>query len=296
MTHSARPAPRVPLPRPMPLLELHEVRKTYRMGGEPVHALAGVSLSIEHGDFAAILGSSGSGKSTLMNLLGLMDTPTSGSVLFEGADVSRLDDATRALLRARRIGFVFQSFNLLPRLSVLDNVMLPILYTRGVDTLGGAVERVVGDSLPRALPRPVRTRLFAPAVRLMLRAGLPRSLTLPLRRLRDFAPQSEQRARAALERVGMSHRLDHRPAQLSGGERQRVAIARALINRPGLILADEPTGALDTRNADRVFDIFRSLHEDGVTVLLVTHNATLAARTPRVVRLSGGRITEDSSR
>lgn len=280
----------------MPLLELNEVHKTYRMGGEPVHALAGVSLTVEHGDFAAILGASGSGKSTLMNLLGLMDTPTSGRVLFEGSDVSRIDPATRALLRARRIGFVFQSFNLLPRLSVLDNVMLPLLYARGVDTLGGAVERVVGESIPRALPRPVRTRLIAPTVRLMLRAGLPRTLTLPLRRLRDYAPRSEMRARHALERVGMSHRLDHRPSQLSGGERQRVAIARALINRPGLILADEPTGALDPRNADRVFDIFRSLHDEGVTVLIVTHNAALAERTRRVIRLRAGLITEDTPR
>ena len=223
----------------MSLLVLDDVRKTYRMGDETVHALDGVSLRVERGDFAAILGSSGSGKSTLMNILGFMDTSTSGRILFEGEDVSRLDADARALHRARRIGFVFQSFNLLPRLSVLENVMLPLMYARAE------------------------------------------------------IPDAAERARHSLDRVGMSHRVSHRPAQLSGGERQRVAIARALINRPGLLLADEPTGALDTKNADRVLELFRSLHAEGVTVLIVTHDLSVAERTDRILRMRDGRIIED---
>lgn len=280
----------------MPLIRLDDVTKTYRMGGETVHALAGISLEVERGDFAAILGASGSGKSTLMNVLGLMDAPTSGKIVFDGEEVSALGANARAAHRARLIGFVFQSFNLLPRLTVLQNVMLPLLYARGHDGFGEAVERAVGEALPRALPRPVRTRLVAPAVNLVERSGLPERLLTPLRRLRDLAPEAEMRARVALERVGMSHRLDHRPAQLSGGERQRVAIARAIINRPRLVLADEPTGALDATNAGRVLDLFRSLHADGVTVLVVTHDPSVAARTDRTIGLRGGIISEDTRR
>ncbi len=223
----------------MSLLILDEVRKTYRMGDETVHALDGVSLRVDAGDFAAILGSSGSGKSTLMNILGFMDTASSGLIRFEGEDVSRLDADARALHRARRVGFVFQSFNLLPRLSVLENVMLPLMYSR------------------------------------------------------TETPDGKERARHALERVGMSHRIGHRPAQLSGGERQRVAVARALINKPGLLLADEPTGALDTKNADRVMELFRSLHVEGVTVLIVTHDLSVAERTDRILRMRDGKIVED---
>lgn len=280
----------------MPLLQLSEVRKTYRMGGETVHALAGITLRVERGDFAAILGASGSGKSTLMNLFGLMDSPTSGRILFDGEDVSGLDADERAAHRARCIGFVFQAFNLLPRLTVLQNVMLPLLYARGHAGFGEAVERVVGEALPRALPRPVRIRVISPALNFLEHAGLPEKLARPLRSLRDLAPETEMRARAALERVGMSHRLDHRPAQLSGGERQRVAIARAIINRPRLILADEPTGALDADNAGRVLDLFRSLHADGVTVLVVTHDPAVAERTDRIIGLRAGIISEDTRR
>ncbi len=280
----------------MPLIQLTEVRKNYRMGGETVHALAGVSLRVERGDFAAILGASGSGKSTLMNVLGLMDAPTSGKVLFEDEDVSGLGSEARATHRARRIGFVFQSFNLLPRLTVLQNVTLPLLYARGHSGFGEAVERVVGEALPRALPRPVRTRVITPTVGIIERAGFPEAILAPLRRLRDLAPEAEVRARTALERVGMSHRLDHRPAQLSGGERQRVAIARAIINKPRLVLADEPTGALDAANAGRVLDLFRCLNTDGVTVLVVTHDPAVAARTDRTIGLRAGIISEDTRR
>lgn len=226
----------------MSLLVIDDIRKTYRMGDEIVHALDGVSLRIEAGDFAAILGTSGSGKSTLMNILGFMDTATSGKILFEGEDVSHLDADARALHRARRVGFVFQSFNLLPRLSVLENVMLPLMYAR------------------------------------------------------TETPDGVDRAKRALDRVGMSHRIHHRPAQLSGGERQRVAIARALINHPGLLLADEPTGALDTKNADRVMELFRSLHDEGVTVLIVTHDLSVAERTDRVLRMRDGQLIEDRRR
>ena len=278
-----------------PLLRLEDVRKTYRMGGEHVHALAGVSLTVGRGDFAAILGASGSGKSTLMNLLGLMDTPTSGAIFLEGENVTRLGSGERALNRARRIGFVFQAFNLLPRLSVLDNVMLPLLYARPA-RFAGAVERAVGDTLPLGIPRPVRMRIIAPALRLLERRQVRKKLLSPLRRMRDLAPESEQRALAVLERVGMSHRLDHRPAQLSGGERQRVAIARALVNRPGLLLADEPTGALDTENSERVMALFRSLNAEGVTVLVVTHDTGVAAHADRIIRLRDGAIEEDSRR
>lgn len=226
----------------MSILVLEDVRKSYRMGDETVHALDGVSLQVEKGDFAAILGTSGSGKSTLMNILGFMDTATSGQILFEGENVTGLDADARALHRARRIGFVFQSFNLLPRLSVLENVMLPFMYAR------------------------------------------------------KETPDSRERALGALERVGMSHRTGHRPAQLSGGERQRVAIARALINRPGLLLADEPTGALDTKNADRVLELFTTLNTEGVTVLIVTHDLGVAERTKRILRMRDGKIIEDRRR
>lgn len=217
----------------MALIELHEVRKHYRMGSETVRALDGITLDIEHGTYAAILGPSGSGKSTLMHLLGFMDFPTSGTIRFDGADVSRLSASRRAWYRAHHLGFVFQTFNLLARLSVLDNVRLPLDY-----------------------------------------AGSPRG--------------ARQRAAEALERVGLSHRMAHRPGQLSGGERQRVAIARALVNQPKLILADEPTGNLDQENVGRVMALFEELVDEGQTLLVVTHDLEVASQARSIIRVRSG--------
>jgi putative ABC transport system ATP-binding protein len=228
----------------MPLAVLQGVRKTYRMGDEDVHALDGVDLSLDRGELAAILGPSGSGKSTLMHILGFMDQPTTGRIQFEGEDVSDLSPDRRAWYRSHRVGFVFQSFNLLPRLTVVENVALPLLYREDA-----------GSDADRA------------AV-----------------------------ARAALERVGMGHRLSHRPTELSGGERQRVAIARAIVGRPALILADEPTGNLDVRNVDRVLDLLGELHREGITVLIVTHDLGVAERANRIITMRAGLIQEDRRR
>ena len=225
----------------MPLAVLQGLRKTYRMGEEDVHALDGVDLTFERDEFAAILGPSGSGKSTLMHILGFMDAPTGGRILFDGEDVSALSSDRRAWYRSHRVGFVFQSFNLLPRLTVLENVALPLLYRD------------------------------------------------------DFADLAKRdaAARAALGRVGMSHRLGHRPTELSGGERQRVAIARAIVGRPSLILADEPTGNLDSRNVDRILGLLGELHREGMAVLLVTHDLAVAAHARRVITMRDGRVQED---
>jgi len=211
------------------------------MGNEDVHALDGVDLAFARDEFAAILGPSGSGKSTLMHILGFMDAPTAGCITFEGEDVSALGSDRRAWYRSHRVGFVFQSFNLLPRLTVLENVALPLLYRE------------------------------------------------------DFADTAarEVAARAALERVGMGHRLTHRPTELSGGERQRVAIARAIVGRPALILADEPTGNLDSRNVDRILGLLGELHREGMAVLLVTHDLGVAARARRIITMRDGRVQED---
>ncbi len=221
-----------------PLIAIRGLRKTYRMGDENVHALAGVDLDFQKGEFVAILGPSGSGKSTLMHILGFMDTPSEGSIIFDGEEVARLDPDRRAWYRSHRVGFVFQAFNLLPRLTVVENVALPLLYRDNSD--------------PDA-------NLAA--------------------------------ARAALERVGMSHRLDHRPGQLSGGERQRVAVARAIVGTPSIIFADEPTGNLDAATGARIADLLFGLNAKlGTTLVIVTHDAGLAARCRREVRLAGGRI------
>jgi len=226
----------------MSLLELKQVAKEYPMGGEIVRALDGVDLIIEEGDYMAILGPSGSGKSTLMHLLGFMDRPTSGSMSFDGQEVSSISSSKRAWFRANRLGFVFQSFNLLPRLSVVDNVLLPASYGR------------------------------------------------------SESPATKEDAITALERVGMKHRAGHRPGQLSGGERQRVAIARALINKPRLILADEPTGNLDSKNVQRTIELFEELVAEGQTFVMVTHDLEIAEHARRVIHMLDGRVRKETQR
>ncbi|MEN9543297.1 MAG: hypothetical protein RLZZ598_130 [Pseudomonadota bacterium] len=227
-----------------PLIEAHDLVKTYRMGGQAdeateVHALQGVSLRIGHGEFVAIMGASGSGKSTLMNILGCLDQPTSGSYSLAGDGVEHLDADALASIRNRRIGFVFQQFNLLPRTSAVENVALPLVY-----------------------------------------AGI--------------APRErELRARASLVKVGLADRALHTPAELSGGQQQRVAIARALVNDPQMILADEPTGALDTHTSEEVMRLLTALNDDGITVILVTHEHDVAAWARRRIVFRDGRIVED---
>jgi putative ABC transport system ATP-binding protein len=221
------------------VFKLRSIRRTYQVGSEMVCALDGLDLEIYDREFIAVTGTSGSGKSTLMHTLGFMDSPSSGEMCFEGRDVSNISRGARAKLRATRIGFVFQSFNLLPKLSVLENVLLPLVYGR------------------------TRT------------------------------DNKKELGLAALERVGMEHRWTHRPSQLSGGERQRVAIARALTNQPRLILADEPTGNLDTKNRGRIMDLFGSLLEEGITLALVTHDDEVAQYARRRIRMQDGKIVED---
>jgi putative ABC transport system ATP-binding protein len=224
---------------PTPLIEMRAVARHYVMGGETVAALDGVSFGIERGEYVAIVGPSGSGKSTLMNILGCLDVPSSGHYVLGGRDVRGLRDDALSELRNREIGFVFQSFQLLPRQTALQNVELPLVY-RGI----GLRER---------------------------------------RRL----------AQRALERVGLGHRVSHKPNELSGGQRQRVSIARALVTEPSLLLADEPTGNLDSATGREILQLFSELNAAGNTIVLVTHEAALAAACPRRIRLSDGRIAED---
>ena len=220
------------------MINLTDVTKIYRMGTVEVHALRGVSLHIDEGEMVAIMGPSGSGKSTLMNIIGCLDTPTAGSYHLAGQDVSQMDDDQLAQIRNKRIGFVFQTFNLLPRTAALDNVELPLIYGNGKDR--------------------------------------------------------RQRAIAALESVGLGERVDHRPNELSGGQQQRVAIARALVTNPSIILADEPTGNLDSQAGQEVMAIFQQLNrERGITVVLVTHEPAIAAHTRRVISLRDGLIVGD---
>ena len=223
----------------MPLLKLENIRKTYLMGRETVRALDDVSLGIAEGDFIAILGPSGSGKSTLMHLLGFLDRPTSGALWLDGRDYGAAGPAQRAAVRGEKIGFVFQAFNLLPRLTVLENVLLPLSYRR----------------TPRRAARAA--------------------------------------AEEALAQVGLSERLRHRPSELSGGQRQRVAIARALVNAPRLILADEPTGNLDSHTAAQVLELFAALHRQGRTIILVTHDPKIAAHARRQIHMLDGRVERD---
>ena len=220
------------------MIELYGIGKTYtRPSGEAVQALSGVTLRIDRGELVAIVGSSGSGKSTLMNVLGLLDRPSEGRYLLGGRDVSDLDVNTQARLRNQKIGFVFQTFHLLPRTSALENVELPLLYSD-------------------------RTSI----------KGL---------------------GRRALEAVGLADRMDHRPSELSGGQQQRVAIARALVNEPDLLLADEPTGNLDVRSAGEIMAIFAELNQAGRTIVIVTHDANVAAGCGRIARIEDGRIVAD---
>jgi putative ABC transport system ATP-binding protein len=223
----------------MALIETHELWKTYVMGEETVHALRDVSVEIARGEYVAIMGPSGSGKSTLMNLIGCLDTPTSGSYLLNGRHVSEMNDSQLARIRNKQIGFVFQTFNLLPRASALQNVELPLVY-----------------------------------------AGI-------------AAREREARAREALETVGLTSRIAHRPNELSGGQRQRVAIARALVNHPSLLLADEPTGNLDSKTGAELLELFTRLHEDGNTIVLVTHEADVAAFAERILYFKDGRLEDD---
>jgi len=225
----------------MGLIELKDIYKVYDMGAEKVHALNGVDLTVERGEYLAVMGSSGSGKSTLMNLVGCLDTPSSGSYVLNGVAVEELDDSQLAAIRNKEIGFVFQTFNLLARTDALHNVELPLIY-----------------------------------------AGLSRA-------------ERRERARGALQKVGLGERMHHQPNELSGGQRQRVAIARALVNQPSILLADEPTGNLDSATSEEIMQLFDELHQGGNTVVLVTHEADIARHAWRQVILRDGKVISDQA-
>ena len=222
------------------LIECHAVCKDYQMGGEVIHALRDVSLSIDKGEYVAIMGPSGSGKSTIMNLIGALDVPTRGDLVIDGLNLSRQEPDTLADFRNQTIGFVFQQFNLLPKTSALENVKLPLFYSRNKN-LGNADEQAI----------------------------------------------------RCLERVGLSDRMGHETTQLSGGQQQRVAIARALVNQPSVILADEPTGALDSKTSMEILDLFRELNESGITVIVVTHDKEVADESRRNLLFRDGRVVSD---
>jgi len=221
------------------IIQTRNLRKTYRVGVERIHALGGVDLDIQRNDFVAIMGSSGSGKSTLMNILGCLDQPSEGSYVLNGRDTSRMGSGELAGVRNQQIGFVFQSFELLPRMTALRNVELPLIYAKG----GWASRR--------------------------------------------------KKATAALHRVGLADRMTHRPNQLSGGQKQRVAIARAILNNPAIVLADEPTGNLDSATSRDIMALFEQLHREGQTIIVVTHENDIAAYCHRIIRLSDGKVASD---
>src|SRR5689334_10216899 len=223
----------------MALIETRDLWKTYIMGDEEIHALKGVSISIERGEYVAIMGPSGSGKSTLMNLIGCLDTPSKGTYLLNEKEVSQMNDNELARIRNEEIGFVFQTFNLLPRATALHNVELPLVYA-GI----GKTERLA-------------------------------------------------QAKAAIEKVELTHRMTHKPNELSGGQRQRVAIARALVNNPSILLADEPTGNLDSKTGVEIMALFARLHEGGNTIILVTHEPDIAAYAHRVIAIRDGQVERD---
>jgi putative ABC transport system ATP-binding protein len=223
----------------MGLITTHDLWKTYVMGDEQIHALRGLSINIDKGEYCAIMGPSGSGKSTLMNLIGCLDTPTKGSYLLNGKEVASMNDDDLARIRNEEIGFVFQTFNLLPRATALHNVELPLVYA-GVS----GKDRI-------------------------------------------------ERAKQALAKVELTERASHRPNELSGGQRQRVAIARALVNNPSILLADEPTGNLDSKTGEEIMSVFTRLHESGNTIILVTHEADIAAHAHRVIYVRDGQVEKD---
>lgn len=220
------------------VIQLDDIRRYYVMGENVVKALDGISLDIKRGEYTAIMGPSGSGKSTMMHLIGCLDTPTEGSIYIDNEDVSDLQETELAFIRNEKVGFVFQQFNLLSRISSLENVMTPLMY-----------------------------------------AGIP-------------VKQRKEMAAAALERVGLADRMKHRPNELSGGQRQRVSVARALVNNPSIILADEPTGALDTKTGNQILKLFSDLHTEGRTVLVVTHDEKIGAHCLRQIRLCDGKLEE----
>ncbi len=221
------------------MIQVSDLSKTYQLGKVPVNAIVNITFRIDIGEFAAVMGSSGSGKSTLLNLLGCLDQPSSGKYLLENSDISSMKPDQLAVIRNKRIGFVFQNFNLLPRASALENVELPLIYGR-------------------------------------------------VKNSRDIALES-------LKRVGLFKRAKHRPNELSGGERQRVAIARAIVNNPAIVLADEPTGNLDSRTGNDIMDIFSRLNDEGTTIIIVTHEKDIAAKTNRIIEMMDGRINRDAS-
>ena len=226
----------------MSLINIKEIKRDFKLGSEVLHVLKGINLNIEKGEYVALMGPSGSGKSTLMNLLGCLDTPTSGTYILNGKDVSKHTDNELAEIRNKEIGFVFQTFNLMPRTTALDNVALPMVY-----------------------------------------AGI-------------SSNERKQRATEVLKDVGLADRMDHKPNQLSGGQRQRVAVGRALVNKPSIILADEPTGNLDSKTSIEIMNLFDEIHAKGNTVILVTHEEDIAKHAHRIIRLRDGMIESDERR